>query len=73
MPEAVGCYINFLKAEGLLLLPQFGIKADILALDACREIFPGQTIEPVDCRELAKGGGVLNCISWTDRREVCHG
>ncbi|TLM69253.1 MAG: agmatine deiminase family protein [Deltaproteobacteria bacterium] len=73
MPEASGCYINFLKAGELILLPQFGLQADRQALDACRDIFAGCVIEPVDCRELAKAGGVLNCVSWTNTKEAHHG
>lgn len=67
MPEATGCYINFLKAGSLILLPQFGISADRRAVEVSKEIFSGCIVEAVDCRSLARGGGVINCVSWSER------
>lgn len=64
MPAAIGCYINFLKAGNLIILPQFVIEDDRIALEKCCEIFNLCAIEMVDCRELALHGGVLNCVSW---------
>lgn len=64
MPVATGCYANFLKVGNALLLPQFGIPADEQARAACEQIFQGAAIEKIDCRDLAKEGGVLNCVSW---------
>lgn len=64
MPVATGCYINFLKAGRLILLPQFEIEADKRAVEICRQIFSGCIVEAVGCRNLARGGGVLNCVSW---------
>lgn len=64
MPEATGCYVNFLKAGNLILLPQFGIPGDNRALEVCKEIFSDCIVEAVECRNLAKAGGVLNCVSW---------
>lgn len=66
-PDAVGCYINFLKVENLLVLPQFGIPADAAAIARCEEVFSGYAIETIDCSELARAGGVLNCISWSHK------
>lgn len=63
-PEAIGCYINFLRVDNLLILPKFGIPADDAAINRCKEIFSGYAVETVDCKELARAGGVLNCISW---------
>ena len=73
LPRATGCYINFLKAGELVLLPQFGIQADPQALETCRNVFLGCTVETVNCRELAKDGGVLNCVSWMDCQGAHHG
>lgn len=65
MPPAIGCYINFFRVDNLLLLPQFGLREDALALSGCKQIFgEGVTVETVDCSDLAWNGGVLNCVSW---------
>jgi agmatine deiminase len=64
MPEATGCYINFLRTGSLVLLPQFGIPGDRNATEVCEHIFSGCVVETVDCSQLAKSGGILNCISW---------
>ena len=72
MPEATGCYINFLKAGNLILLPQFGTSADQRAVDICAEIFRGCAVETVDCRKLARAGGVLNCVSWAEEINYEH-
>lgn len=65
MPEAMGCYINYLRTGNLVLLPQFGISDDPEAIEACNKIFDHYVVETIDCSKLARGGGVLNCISWT--------
>lgn len=65
MPEAAGCYINFLKIGALVLLPQFGLPEDRQAFAAFESFFSDAVVEKVDCRMLAKDGGVLNCVSWT--------
>lgn len=72
MPAATGCYANFLMAGHVLLLPQFGIPADEPARAACEQIFQGAVIEKIDCRHLAKEGGVLNCVSWMRGASLDH-
>lgn len=65
MPVAIGCYINFLRIDNLVILPQFEIAEDLHAVKECKRIFGEDvTVEPVDCSELAWDGGVLNCVSW---------
>ncbi len=61
--SAVGCYLNFLETEQALFLPVFGIDTDNEAVKAAKEIFHKEII-PVNINEIAKEGGVLNCISW---------
>lgn len=65
MPVATGCYINFLRVDNLVILPQFGIAEDRPAEKACQAVFgENVAVEVVDCSELARSGGVLNCVSW---------
>lgn len=65
-------YLNFLQMKDLILFPQFDIDEDLQALQQIIQAFPdyaakGQ-IEAINCNEIIKGGGVLNCISWNIKR-----
>lgn len=61
--SAVGCYINYLETECTLFLPVFGVNMDSKAIDTAKHIFR-KAIVPVNINEIAKDGGVFNCISW---------
>ena len=61
--SAVGCYLNFLETEQAIFLPVFGVDMDSEAVETAKNIF-NKTIIPVNINEIAKDGGVLNCISW---------
>ncbi len=61
--SAIGCYINFLETDQYIFLPVFGNTMDDKAIVISEEIF-SKTIVPVNINEIAKQGGVLNCISW---------
>ena len=61
--SAVGCYLNFLETEQAIFLPVFGVDMDSEAVETAKNIF-NKTIVPVNINEIAKDGGVLNCISW---------
>ena len=63
--SAVGCYLNFLETEQALFLPVFGVDMDNEAVKAAEDIFHKEII-PVNINEIAREGGVLNCISWED-------
>jgi agmatine deiminase len=62
--QANGIYINYLQMEGTIIVPTFNIKEDDYALITLEHIFPGQKIIPIESNEIAKQGGILNCISW---------
>ena len=61
--SAVGCYLNFLETKQAIFLPVFGVDMDSEAVETAKNIF-NKTIIPVNINEIAKDGGVLNCISW---------
>jgi agmatine deiminase len=63
IPSAVGCYTNFLRTEKVLIAPAYGTQDDQVALRKLETVFPGLPIVPLDCTDLAREGGVLNCIS----------
>jgi agmatine deiminase len=62
--SANGVYMNYLEMKKFIFLPQFGLKEDKIALQTFKDIFKTKTIIPVNCKDIAKDGGVLNCISW---------
>ena len=59
-----GYYINYLQMKDIVFVPKFGIKEDDIAVKVLERIFEGQKIVQVDAIEIAKDGGVLNCITW---------
>lgn len=63
--SAVGCYLNYLATEKSIFLPVFGVDTDNEAIELAKNIF-SKTIIPVNINEIAKYGGLLNCISWKD-------
>jgi agmatine deiminase len=62
--DAKGIYLNYLQMEDVIFLPIFGLAEDEIAIKKMETVFPAQNIIPVLSNEIAKQGGVLNCISW---------
>ena len=65
--SAVGNYVNFLRVGNLVFVPAYGVPQDGQACAALEAACPKLAIVPVPCVDLAREGGVLNCISWTAR------
>ncbi len=63
--SAVGNYVNYLRVESLVIVPSYGRSEDGEAVGRLQELLPGTTVVSVPCFELAREGGVLNCVSWT--------
>ena len=61
--SAVGCYLNYLETKEAVFLPVFGVDMDNEAINKAKSIF-SKTIIPININEIAKYGGLLNCISW---------
>lgn len=62
---AIGCYINFLQVDDKIFLPTFDDPVnDVAATKRFGEIFGAANVITVPSREVALGGGVLNCLSW---------
>ena len=62
---ALGCYINFLQVDKKIFMPTFDNKVeDDNALVRFEEIFGSGNVIPVPSKEVAMGGGVLNCLTW---------
>lgn len=70
IPSAVGLYINYLRVGRVIVLPAYDCPEDHAALLKMQQVLPEATIGQVPSRSLAENGGVLNCVSWTIKREV---
>lgn len=66
--SAAGNYANFLRIGDLVIVPAYGSASDDVAIRRLEQALPGATIASVPCLELAREGGVLNCVSWTVMR-----
>jgi len=64
MLDATGTYINYLEMQDIILLPVFGLKEDGRALSLLNELFFNKKVISIISHDVAKHGGVLNCISW---------
>lgn len=62
--SAEGIYINYLQMKQGVIVPTYNRKEDEDAVKIIEQILIGQNIETVESAEIAKEGGVLNCISW---------
>lgn len=67
--HAIGCYVNYLEVENLIVLPIFETEQnkDQEVYDKFGEIFPDRTIETINYNEIGLHGGLLNCTTWTIR------
>lgn len=65
--HAIGCYINYLEVENLIVLPIFETEKnkDQEVYNKFKEIFPDREIETINYNEIGFYGGLLNCTTWT--------
>ncbi len=62
--SAEGIYVNYLQMNNIIFVPTYKRAEDEIAVIILEKAFRGQKIVPVESNEIAKDGGVLNCISW---------
>jgi agmatine deiminase len=65
IPSAVGNYVNFLRVGNLIVVPAYGSPKDAAACKKLERLCPKATVVPLECRQLGREGGVLNCVAWT--------
>ncbi|MBI1222284.1 MAG: hypothetical protein GC180_06730 [Bacteroidetes bacterium] len=65
--HAIGCYINYLEVQDLIVLPVFEVEnnKDEEVLNLFFQIFPERKIETINYNEIGLFGGLLNCTTWT--------
>ena len=67
---AKGVYINFAQIGNIILLPQFGLKTDNIALEKTKDLFSDCKVIPINANEIAVDGGVLSCVTWNIKIET---
>lgn len=64
--DARGIYMNFLKLPDLIVMSTFTYKnEDNKAAEKLAQVFPGREIKTIYSTDLAKKGGIINCVTWT--------
>jgi agmatine deiminase len=56
-------YANFYIGNTVVLVPQFNLSTDKVAISILKKVFPKRKIIGIDCSNLIYGGGTLHCIS----------
>ena len=56
-------YINFIFANGAVILPEFGVEQDRTVREIFARVFPQRQICSIPAREIVLGGGGLHCIT----------
>ena len=55
--------MNFLIANGAVIMPTYEDFASRFALEALRDLFPDRAVVGLPSRALLSGGGSFHCIS----------
>ena len=66
--DATGCYINFLEVGNKIFCPVWKSHSDKIAMKVFQSVFNDREIIDIDCTELSKHGGVLNCATWNIKK-----
>ena len=63
--DGTGIYLNFLHLDDeTIVMPVFRLPEDEAAARILKSLY-SKTIIPIQANELAREGGIINCISWT--------
>lgn len=58
-----GAYLNFLKINGLLVVPIYGIDDDDAAVEQIKKIYSGCKVVTINLSEIIGLGGALHCMT----------
>ena len=56
-------YVNFLVSNGQVLVPQYGIADDRVAMRRLASAFPEHQTLGIDCHSMVRHGGGLHCAT----------
>jgi agmatine deiminase len=57
--------LSQLPAVGqVIILSSYDLPEDEKVCRLFEQLFPSLRIASIDCRQIARDGGVLNCVSW---------
>ncbi|HSG68769.1 MAG TPA: agmatine deiminase family protein [Planctomycetaceae bacterium] len=56
-------YANFYIANGIVLLPVFGVPSDETAKSILQDLFPDREIVGIDCTDIVWGLGAFHCLT----------
>ena len=62
-PITASSYMNFIFANGGLIVPIYNCEADSLALEYFKKVFPDREVIGMDCSVPIEEGGSLHCLS----------
>lgn len=57
-------YINFLRIGNKIIIPGLEIPEDVEALQQIKDYYPKCDVHQIECAQVVKKGGALNCITW---------
>ena len=60
-----GIYINFLNLEDMIIMPSYNNPTDKEAASVLRKLYDNKPVRMVYAGDLAKEGGMINCVTWT--------
>jgi hypothetical protein len=64
IPQAIGCYMNYIRIGNQVFLPQFNSMIDIEAAEVFQRYAPELTIHQLPAQAIARNGGVFHCMTW---------
>ena len=56
-------YINYYLPNGGVVMPVYGVDADLQVQETLSKVYPGRRIETVNINAIAPGGGGIHCIT----------
>ncbi len=63
--DAKGIYMIFLNLNDLIIMPSFTFnQEDKKAKQTLEKLYPGKKVVPIYATDLAKEGGIVNCVTW---------
>ena len=66
--DACAIYINYLQMKDLVIIPVVNMEEDDRVIEQFCKLFPRIKIRTLFSNDIAREGGILNCVSWTIKK-----